>query len=75
MIDIARFGPLEQFQAEVDAAIDFVKSDPLEGEVLYPGEREARYRSERLREGIDIPITTWNEIVALALRFRIQLPV
>ena len=72
MIDIARFGPLEQFQAEVDAAIDFVKSDPLEGEVLYPGEPEARRRAERLRQGIDIPVSTWNEILALAERFGIE---
>lgn len=74
MIDIARFGPLEQFQAEVDEAIDFVKSDPLDGEVLYPGEPEARQRAERLRQGIDIPITTWNEIMALAERFGLQPP-
>lgn len=72
MIDIARFGSLEQFRQQVDVAIDFVKTDPLDGEVLYPGEPEARRRLERTRAGIDIPCSTWNEILALADRFGLQ---
>ena len=66
MIDIARFGPLDVFQRQVDTLIDFVKTDPLEGEVLYPGEVEARNRRERLANGIDLPAATWNEISACA---------
>ena len=66
MIDIARFGPVELFQKQVDAVIDYVKEDPLEGEVLYPGEVEARRRAERLANGIDLPEATWAEISACA---------
>ncbi|MCY3833860.1 MAG: Ldh family oxidoreductase [Chloroflexi bacterium] len=66
MIDIARFGPLAAFKGQVDTLIDFVKTDPLEGEVLYPGEIEARTRRERLAHGIDLPEATWREITTCA---------
>ncbi len=68
MIDIARFGAVDAFEKQVDALIDFVKADPLEGEVLYPGEIEARNRAERLANGIDLPKATWAEISACAER-------
>ena len=68
MIDISRFGPVDLFQQQVDAVIDYVKADPLEGEVLYPGEVEARRRAERLANGIDLPAATWAEISACAER-------
>ncbi|MDE2750261.1 MAG: Ldh family oxidoreductase [Chloroflexota bacterium] len=66
MIDISRFGPLAAFKGQVDAIIDFVKTDPLDGEVLYPGEVEARNRRQRLANGIDLPEATWREIAACA---------
>lgn len=62
MIDIARFGAVDAFQAQVDAVIKYVKADPLDGEVLYPGELEARRRAERLANGIELPEATWREI-------------
>ena len=71
MIDISRFGPVDVFQQQVDAVIDYVKTDPLEGEVLYPGEVEARRRAERLANGIDLPAATWAEISACAERLGI----
>ncbi len=66
MIDISRFGPVDVFQKQVDAVIAFVKEDPLEGEVLYPGEVEARRRAQRLANGIDLPAATCAEISACA---------
>lgn len=66
MIDISRFGALDVFRAQVDTIIDFVKADPLEGEVLYPGEIEARTRRERLANGINLPAATWGEIKTCA---------
>ena len=74
MIDIARFGPLDVFRREVDEAIAYVKSDPLQGEVLYPGEPEARQRRARSAAGIDIPDATWNDILALLRRFGLPPP-
>ena len=69
MIDISRFGPLDLFRQQVDVAIDYVKTDPLDGEVLYPGEVEARRRAERMAAGIELPQATWNEIQACVERF------
>ena len=74
MIDISRFGPLDAFRAQVDTVIDFVKTDPLEGEVLFPGEFEARNRRERLANGLDLPAATWNEIAACAERLGVTPP-
>ena len=74
MIDISRFGSLQQFQQDVDAAIDYVKADPLDGEVLYPGEVETRHRAERLANGIDLPEPTWREIMACVERFGLAPP-
>ena len=73
MIDISRFGPVELFQEQVDAVIDYVKQDPLEGEVLYPGEVEARNRAERLANGIDLPEATWAEISACAAGLGVEI--
>ena len=69
VIDIARFGPLELFQQQADLLIDFVKADPLDGEVLHPGEIESRRRQQRLADGIPLPAATWRELRACIDRF------
>ena len=74
MIDISRFGALDVFRGQVDTIIDFVKTDPLEGEVLYPGEVEARNRRERLAEGINLPDATWREILDCAEGLGLEAP-
>ena len=73
MLDIARFGSLDAFKAQVDSVIDYVKADPLDGgEVLIPGEVEARTRAERLANGIPLPDATWAELQECAHRFGID---
>jgi len=75
MIDISRFGALDVFRGQVDTIIDFVKTDPLEGAVLYPGEVEARNRRERLANGINLPEATWREITTCAEGLGLEAPV
>ena len=75
MIDISRFGPLDVFRQQVDTVIDFVKTDPMEGEVLYPGEIEARNREKRLAAGINLPEATWREITGCAERLGLESPI
>ncbi len=74
MLDIARFGDANVFQSQVDSIIEFVKQDPLEGEVLYPGEVEARTRAQRLANGIELPAATWREITECAEGLGAALP-
>jgi uncharacterized oxidoreductase len=69
LMDPDRFRPDEGFGAEVQRFIDFVRtSAPAApgGEILMPGEPEARTRARRLRDGIDLDETTWGQIVAAA---------
>ena len=59
----------EVFQQQIDALIAYLKADPLDGEVLVPGEVEARTRRQRLANGIPLPEATWDELQACAKRF------
>jgi uncharacterized oxidoreductase len=44
------------------------------GEVLVPGEPEARMRAERLANGIPLQLDTWNSIVATARSLDVLVP-
>jgi uncharacterized oxidoreductase len=57
------------FSEEIGALIEHVKSARTVtpgGEILMPGEPEARSRARKLREGIEIDLTTWGQIVTTA---------
>jgi len=61
--------PAERVDAEVEALVGAIKaSRRADGvaEILLPGERAARERERRLREGIPLPATLWREVLALA---------
>ena len=65
-LDVAAFCPLERFQATLDALCEGLKAGrkaPGVDEILIPGEPEFRTREFRLREGIPVPASTWQEIV------------
>jgi uncharacterized oxidoreductase len=65
--DPAVFQSADSFSAEIDSFITHVKSSRTvmpDGEVLMPGEPEARTRARKLDEGIEIDDTTWGQIVA-----------
>jgi len=68
-LDPARFLPRADFDAQVAALLDWVRSAPLAAgakEVLVPGEPEARMERERRAGGIPIEEATWAQIVACA---------
>jgi hydroxycarboxylate dehydrogenase B len=68
-LDPARFLPRADFDAQVAALLDWVRSAPLAAgakEVLVPGEPEARMERERRAGGIPIEEATWTQIVACA---------
>ncbi len=67
-LDVARFLPLEQFHAEVERFITYVKSSPKArgvSEILVPGEPEERTAAERRQRGIFVEDETWNQIQAI----------
>jgi LDH2 family malate/lactate/ureidoglycolate dehydrogenase len=64
-LDIARFGPLDAFEARVERMIAEIKATPrAEGfdEVFYPGEIEARNEARHLRDGLDLPGKTLADL-------------
>ncbi len=69
ILDPAVFVAGDAFSEEIRGFIDHVKSSKTvteDGEILMPGEPEARCRSRKLREGIEIDETTWGQIAATA---------
>jgi LDH2 family malate/lactate/ureidoglycolate dehydrogenase len=64
-LDIARFGPLDAFEARVERMIAEIKATPrAEGfdEIFYPGEIEARNEARHLRDGLDLPGKTLADL-------------
>jgi LDH2 family malate/lactate/ureidoglycolate dehydrogenase len=77
VVNIGRFLDLAEFTAEVRQLIAYVKSAPPAAgmaEILYPGERAARRRRDRLRHGIDVAPETWHRLQDLARARGIQVP-
>ena len=75
-LDPGNFGA-QGFVAEARAFADYVKSSrPAEpgGEVLVPGEPEARTRAQRLRDGVPLQEDTWAGLVATANALGLQSP-
>lgn len=68
-LDPKVFDPVGFFPADVGRYVEFVKSaTPATpgGEVLLPGEPEARMRAARQAEGVPLPDDTWAGIVETA---------
>ncbi len=68
-IDPEHLQRAESFLQEADAFLAFVKSARrlvADQDILVPGEREARTRAERTRDGIPLDDITWQHLVAEA---------
>jgi hydroxycarboxylate dehydrogenase B len=77
LIDPARFGGAEHFQAEVAQLIDYIKSCPrVEGcdEIILPGDPERRLAEKRQREGIFLDEENWKALMKLATTLGIATP-
>ena len=75
-LDPARFGATA-FAEEARRYVDYVKaSRPVApgGEVLVPGEPEARTRAERLARGVPLQAETWARLVAVAGDLGVPVP-
>jgi uncharacterized oxidoreductase len=68
-IDPAFLRSSQDFSGEIERFIAHVKSSRTvapEGEILMPGEPEARTRARRMRDGIELDATTWRQILVVA---------
>jgi uncharacterized oxidoreductase len=63
------FARHDALQAEIGRFVDYVKSSKTvtpDGEILMPGELESRNRVARLRDGVHLDDTTWQQIRSIA---------
>lgn len=71
------FGTRDEFIAAAENYVAWVKSSRATtpgGEVLAPGEPEARRRAKLLKEGVPLQQDTWDSIVATARKLGVQVP-
>jgi uncharacterized oxidoreductase len=69
VVDPARLAGTEWLRREIDGFASYVKASPpatAGSPVLVPGDPERMAREERLRTGIAVDATTWDEILAAA---------
>jgi LDH2 family malate/lactate/ureidoglycolate dehydrogenase len=76
-LDIAAFGPLQDFLRAVDGMIADLKDTPrAEGveEIWMPGEMERGRREERLRDGFPVSRVVLEEVRAVGAEFGVMWP-
>jgi LDH2 family malate/lactate/ureidoglycolate dehydrogenase len=69
LIEVTRFLPLVDFTGQVSDLVGWVKSSAPAagaGEVLIPGEPEARSERQRRAHGIPVEAETWRQIQEIA---------
>ena len=75
VIDIGRMAPVENIRTEVQEMMRYLQNTPLmDGStgVLFPGERSANNRKERLAKGIPVDQTTWGQVEELFDRYGVR---
>ncbi len=76
-IDVARFLPVDEFQARLQWLVAHMKSAPPAAgydEVLVAGDPEWRAVETRRREGIGLPEGLWEKLTAAAVRLKVSIP-
>jgi ureidoglycolate dehydrogenase (NAD+) len=76
-MDTGAVGNAGALAGNLDALARGIKAQPrAEGfdEILMPGERGAREFARRSRDGIPIPVKTWQQIGEVAKRFGVAMP-
>jgi uncharacterized oxidoreductase len=75
-LDPARFGASDFLKRAYDYAAYVKSARPTTpgGEVLVPGEPEARMRTERLAKGVPLQVETWQAICATAQKLGVPIP-
>lgn len=75
-LDPARFQTTDAFAEDIERFVAWVKSSRTRtaaGDILLPGEIERRTRETRLREGIELDPTTWEQLRSAAETVGVEL--
>lgn len=75
-IDIGALASVDGLKSKVEGLVGYVKDTPLmpgHTEILFPGEKEAKTRQQRLKEGVDIEPATWEQISKLAGEYSLKI--
>jgi LDH2 family malate/lactate/ureidoglycolate dehydrogenase len=76
-LDVAKFGPLAEYEARIEAMIAEIKAAPRAAgvaEIFYPGEMEARNEERHQREGLDLPVKTIQDLGDAARKLGVAMP-
>jgi LDH2 family malate/lactate/ureidoglycolate dehydrogenase len=76
-IDVARFMPVEDFNARVEKLVNLMKSTPAApgyDEVMVAGDPEWRTEAQRRQNGIPIEEGNWDMLAKTAARLKVALP-
>jgi len=77
VVDPSAFRDPAEFAADVDATVDAIKGLPRADEntpIYFPGEIEAGIAARQLKDGITLPLDTWDELVKVAESYGVQVP-
>jgi len=76
VLDPSRVQSSDSFHSELERFIEYVKSSRTvtpNGDILLPGEIEARNRAQRLSHGIELDQTTWGNLVEVAREIGVRM--
>lgn len=77
LLDPARFGGADHFQAEVNQLVDYIRGCPrIEGvdRILLPGDPERAILAQRQARGISLDDENWGQLVKLAAKLGVPVP-
>lgn len=77
LLDVEKFMPLERFTHLMSVLLQEMKAVPrMPGvkEILFPGERRAKERAERVSKGIRLPPEVEKELAALGKELKVTFP-
>ena len=76
-LDVAKFGPLAEFERRVEAMIAEIKAAPRAAgvaEIFHPGEMEARNEATHIRDGLVLPVKTIRDLADAAEKLGVAMP-
>lgn len=78
VLDVAQFAGAEHFLQQVTGLAENIRTCPKAagntGDILLPGDPERRTKAERMKTGISVDDGTWEQLVTLAKKLKVDVP-